>query len=144
MELPGGSGVEKSERALSDKWKVMKTAYMQKKMSLRATGSGGGPMEGYLAKMHKYLQEDLQFNPVISYSSDADVVIRREPRAVEEESGFSANELIDLSSDNEALPALPPKKKAKRSGRSLAALDREESREGRREKTNDALERLVL
>ncbi|KAI9259257.1 hypothetical protein EDC94DRAFT_695279 [Helicostylum pulchrum] len=52
-------GCERSEKAL-------------KKKDIKSTGSGGGPIDGYLKKMHQYLHDDPQFHPKTTYMEEVD------------------------------------------------------------------------
>lgn len=45
----------RTQKALNDKWLAMRGQYQKKKDSIKSTGSGGGPISGYLMKMHEYL-----------------------------------------------------------------------------------------
>jgi len=84
--LPRNEGFVRSEKALVEKWGHMKKEYQKKKADIRSTGSGGGPISGYLKKMHDYLHDDPQFFPVVVHSSmKRQYIIRDDDVEIEEQ-----------------------------------------------------------
>ncbi|KAI9332936.1 hypothetical protein BD770DRAFT_449223 [Pilaira anomala] len=67
--IPNNEDIVRTEKALTDKWLAMRGQYQAKKDSIKSTGSGGGPISGYLMKMHEFLHEDPQFRPKAVYIS---------------------------------------------------------------------------
>ncbi|KAI9326305.1 hypothetical protein BD770DRAFT_450033 [Pilaira anomala] len=54
---------------LTAKYNECQEAVPNNKDSTKSAGSGGGPISGYLMKMHEFLHEDPQFQPKAVYSS---------------------------------------------------------------------------
>ena len=83
-----------TEKAMIDKWLAMRSVYQAKKDVIKSTGSGGGPISGYLMKMHEFLHEDPQFHPKAVYSSLKRCYTIRENK--------EPHEVIDLSGEEDS------------------------------------------
>lgn len=125
--LPNNEGNCRTEKALTDKWLAMRTQYQAKKEILKSTGSGGGPISGYLKKMHEYLHDDPQFHPKATYSSSKRAYVVRDDQ--------EKQDCVDLS-DN-------PNDEQKNKKKKTAKEETEEARLKSRDETLDRMKQIT-
>lgn len=125
--LPNNEGCFRSEKALIEKYGAMKTKYQNKKETIKSTGSGGGPLLGYLQKMHDYLHKDPQLHPKATYSS-----VKRAYSVRDDEEN---SDDVVVSEDSCPPPSFPPsasigeQKKKRKSVKEEKELARVKSRD---------------
>ena len=127
---------ERSGKALSGKFSRMEVQYQAKKEFITCTGSGGGPISGYIRKMHEYLHDDPQFHPKATYSS----LTRVYTRDGQEEGA----RVYDLSSDSgSSLPPSSSLKDEKRKKKQKRVDEKEEARLKSRDEALDQMKKIT-